>query len=177
MFGKILVCLDGTEFSEKILPCAMAEVRERGGGIVLLHVSTRDVPAGGVPISGYVSFFPYELFEREIAERDARSMAYLQGIASGPMTQGVNVECVVLSGWTSEIADSIVGYAIDNAVEMIAMATHGRTGWRRLLYGSVTHAVAKKSPIAMLVISPDNVHAGDGQVIETTDSPMRPSVG
>jgi nucleotide-binding universal stress UspA family protein len=177
VFGKILVCLDGTEFSEQILPCAMAEARKQGSGIILLHVSTRDIPAGAVPISGQASFFPFELFAREIVERDSLAISYLQRIANEVMTQGVDVECVVLPGWTADLCDLIIRYSLDSGVDLIAMATHGRTGWRRLLWGSVTDSVTRRSSVAVMVISPGNVQAGDRQWIGTTDNPMRPSVG
>jgi len=58
------------------------------------------------------------------------------------------VETVVQDG---DPADSITAYAIKQGVDLIAMATHGRHGLDRLLFGSVTEAVLRHTVVPLLL--------------------------
>ena len=49
-------------------------------------------------------------------------------------------------------ADKIVEYAGDRQVDLIVMATHGRTGLARLLMGSVTESVLRRAPCPTLTV-------------------------
>ncbi len=167
MFRKILVCLDGSEFSEQILPYALAEARKFNSRVVLLNISTRDIPIGRVPISGQVSFFPFDLYALDVSERDTQAIVYLRRIANELMTQGLDVDCVVLPGWTVDIGDIIISYSLAKSVDLIAMATHGRTGWKRLLFGSVTSSVTRRSSIPVLVVRPGNADISERPALET----------
>jgi nucleotide-binding universal stress UspA family protein len=55
---------------------------------------------------------------------------------------------------TGNVVDSIVNEARDGAFDIIAMATHGRTGIGRLVLGSVTQGVLAKAPCSVLVLPP-----------------------
>jgi nucleotide-binding universal stress UspA family protein len=50
-------------------------------------------------------------------------------------------------------ADEIIKYADQEAIDLIVMATHGQSGWRRLLFGSVAEKVLRMSRCPVLVIS------------------------
>jgi nucleotide-binding universal stress UspA family protein len=64
---------------------------------------------------------------------------------------GIDVECVVIIGNPGE---SIVDYANKNKVDLIAIATHGRSGIKRMIFGSVTEYVIKNSRLPILLIKP-----------------------
>lgn len=51
-----------------------------------------------------------------------------------------------------EAAKEITAYADQNDVDLIAMTTHGRTGFRRMVLGSVAEAVIRHSPVPVLVL-------------------------
>lgn len=53
-------------------------------------------------------------------------------------------------------AAAIVGYAVENEVDLIVMGTRGKTGFERFLLGSVAEKVVRVSPIPVL-----SVHVGD----------------
>lgn len=62
------------------------------------------------------------------------------------------------------IEESIVAYARTYEVSLIALATHGRSGLGKLILGSTTETVLRKSGIPVLGICPDNtpfLNAGD----------------
>src|SRR5688500_15882602 len=70
----------------------------------------------------------------------------------------VNVEQRLLLG---EPAEEIVRFAKEENVDMIVMGTHGRTGFSRLLLGSVTEQIVRRAPCPLLTIKePKHVTAG-----------------
>ena len=59
------------------------------------------------------------------------------------------MESVVLSGIPGDV---IVRYADDNKIDLIAMATHGRTGIERIIFGSAADTILRKTGLPILVI-------------------------
>ena len=51
--------------------------------------------------------------------------------------------------------DTIVQYAKDNAIDLIVIGTHGRTGLPQVLLGSVAERVVRHAPCAVLTVPPD----------------------
>jgi nucleotide-binding universal stress UspA family protein len=64
----------------------------------------------------------------------------------------VSTESEVLQG---HVPETILGYADEYEIDLVAMATKGRTGLSGLLLGSVTERVLRSSSIAVLTINPD----------------------
>lgn len=62
--------------------------------------------------------------------------------------EGIDAKAVVISHESP--AKGIVEYAAENSVDLIALSTHGRTGFRRLALGSVAEAVLRHSPVPVL---------------------------
>jgi nucleotide-binding universal stress UspA family protein len=149
MLQKILVCLDGSSLAEQILPYATEQALHFSSKVVLLQViaGPRAIPS---PVPGEPAFIlvpePEEL-QRE--QNEAR--AYLESEAQPLREKGLDVECVALPGTPS---DAIVGYAAENEVDLIAIATHGRSGLGRLALGSVADFVLRESGLPILLIKP-----------------------
>jgi nucleotide-binding universal stress UspA family protein len=55
----------------------------------------------------------------------------------------------------SDAAETIVQYAKKHGVDLIVMASHGRTGLRHLLFGSVAEQLLRTAPCPVLVIRPE----------------------
>ena len=149
MFDKILVCLDGSKLAEQILPYAEAQALQFVSQITLLQVinlpSTAIAGVGPVPSSGEIIAEQYD-----IAEKDAET--YLKGVAQSLEAKGIEVEAVTLQG--AQVGEGIVDYANKNGVDLIAIATHGRSGVGRAVFGSVADYVLRQSGIPILVIKP-----------------------
>jgi nucleotide-binding universal stress UspA family protein len=69
--------------------------------------------------------------------------------AEAERLSGKTVGSVVLS---SPVAEAIVGFARDDASDLIVMSSHGRKGYRRLVLGSVAEAVARTAPCPVLLV-------------------------
>ena len=54
----------------------------------------------------------------------------------------------------ADVADAVVGYAQEVGADCIAMATHGRSGLRRLLLGSVAEVVVRRSSVPVVLYPP-----------------------
>ena len=55
---------------------------------------------------------------------------------------------------TGEAAQKIVDFAVRERIDLIVMATHGLTGWRHFMTGSVTEKVVRLAPCPVLAIRP-----------------------
>jgi nucleotide-binding universal stress UspA family protein len=149
MFNKILVCLDGSELAEQILPFAEAQALCFGSKLVLLQAF--DI-SGTISASAvrYASQTPGTL-EQAIAEEAKKSQTYLERIAQPFLEKGIEVSRITLRG---SAGDVIVGYAQNEPVDLIALATHGRSGLGRMLFGSVADFVLRETGLPVLVIKP-----------------------
>ena len=147
MFEKILVCLDGSRLAEQILPYAGEQAIHFGSRVVLIHVATGpiDVP---VPVPGELGVF---VVPDLLPEQIEKAEAYLEQVAQPLREKGLDVECVILSGAPG---DTIISYAHENEVKLIAIATHGRSGLGRLAFGSVADFVLRESELPILVMKP-----------------------
>ena len=148
-FEKILVCLDGSHFAEQILPYITEQALCFGSRVVLLQVIARP-PYIRSTARPYVIRELMEEFQAE--DKEARS--YLDRIASSLRRQGVDVEYVPLQGTPGEAGKDILSYAEKNNVDLIAIATHGLSGLKRFLFGSVADFVLRESNLPILLIRP-----------------------
>ncbi len=165
MTMTILVPLDGSEFGEKILPTAVRLATETQSKVILLRVfaPVHDVarvnlasgPEGSVHSSAYAGVAPpgtnvtnVETATQAAARAESEALAYLR-----PLTQqfgGLQVECVARE--SGHPAEEIIRMAESHGADMIAMATHGRTGLAHVLLGSVAEAVVRASERPVVLV-------------------------
>ncbi|XUW99776.1 MAG: universal stress protein [Dehalogenimonas sp.] len=144
MFKKILVCLDGSELAEQIIPYVEAQALAFGSNIELLQVV---MVLGKEPPNHPATYA--ELLQ--LAEDEARR--YLERVAEPLRKKGITVSCIILN--TTPVGFAIVNYAqMDGSFDLIAIATHGVGGLSKLIMGSVADFVIQKSGLPILVIKP-----------------------
>jgi nucleotide-binding universal stress UspA family protein len=149
MFEKILVCLDGSKYSEQILPYAEGEALAHHSQIILLRIVSE--PNMTVVESGAIYREIQELAEQEKNDiRDA--LTYLKYIRAILEDKGVPAEPVVLEA--SHIGKAIVNYAEKNGVSQVAIATHSRRNLAQMFIGGVAEYVLRNSGLPMLLIRP-----------------------
>jgi len=147
MFQKILVCLDGSKLAEQILPYAAEQAARFGSSLVLLQV----VSLASIPAPTGIESVPVAVPDNLLAEAEAAAKDYLDGLAPPLRERGLKVQCVSLIGHPAE---SIVSYAAENRFDLVAIATHGRSGLKRLVFGSVADHVIRESGLPILLIKP-----------------------
>ena len=106
----------------------------------------------GIPCGSVVTRGPaLDLREKWAKATEAEAEVYLDGVARSLQDKGLEVESVTLRGIPSEV---IVGYAEGNGIDLIAIATHRRSGIGRLVFGSVADFVLRELGMPMLVVKP-----------------------
>ena len=153
MYKKVAICLDGSELAEQALPYGVEVARRFGGDVVLLRVVSQPViMAPGVPGASGMPVITAGMQKRaEEAEEDVE--AYLGSVAEKLLKKyQIRAECVTTIG---DVGRTIVDYAAKNGVELIAIATHGRSGPGRVLFGSVADFVVRHSKLPILLIRPN----------------------
>ena len=147
---NMLVPLDGSELAEKVLS-HVKELTEHFGAksvdITLLRVCELFFPPYKYPPPASLSWEEY--LEYETKRCTEICQAYLSKVEERLKNEGLNVRAVTPMGTP---ADAIVDYANKNAVDLIVMATHGRTGLGRWALGSVADKVVKgaTSPVFLV---------------------------
>lgn len=152
MFKRILVCLDGSNVAEEIIPYVTDEALSHHSKVVLLRVVSLPeitvpitIPGeAGVPMSTQGAL-------RRTRTEEGQAEDYLEQIAEPMRKKGLDVESVVLPGISGE---TITGYAEDNGFDLIAIATHGHGGVRRFVLGSTADFVLHHSSVPVLVVRP-----------------------
>jgi nucleotide-binding universal stress UspA family protein len=146
---KILLPLDGSFFSEASIPYVEEMAVGLGADIVLLAVSEPpEVPSDRSPA---IEPSWEEYRDALVAEARQQALEYLERVKAGLEDKGIRVTLKVVSG---EVAESICDTADCEKVDMIAMATHGRSGVSRLVFGSVARRIADESCQPVLLVRP-----------------------
>ncbi len=146
-FRNILVPLDGSELAEKALEpanqaaMAMAQYgnEPRPVRLTLLRVLS--------PMA-LLAADPY-LYDEMMRMSSDEAQAYLNQVASTMTASGVVIETKIVNGSSAE---AIVQYAEGAGIDLIVMSSHGRTGSRRWVYGSVAEKVMHHAPCATAII-------------------------
>lgn len=138
---KILVPIDFSSEGERAMKGVAELAAAVRAKVILLHVVEN---VGAPPVGG--TFPPPALLpgtreelalaQKQLAERRARFPAGVE----------VQVEAVV----GPSVAHTINDYALEKGCDVIALSTHGRTGFRRMLVGSIAEAVLRGASVPVL---------------------------
>ncbi|RME09516.1 MAG: universal stress protein [Ardenticatenia bacterium] len=142
---RLLVPLDGSELSERALTYARILARLYKAEIHLLHVLS-------LPISGLAGLEagPVEAaYWASIREEGER---YLERISAQLREEGFTVQTALR---TEPIADAILQYEEEAAIDLVVMTTHARSGLTRAILGSVTDRVVRGGKAPVLVLNPE----------------------
>jgi nucleotide-binding universal stress UspA family protein len=145
---RILVPLDGSPLSEAALAYLTSEQLGAGAHVILLRVVERPALSGAPLVTGQASdeFFAYA--DAQVAKDQESAEQYLSALGERYL-QGVEWEKHVVVGYAVE---DIVHCAKELRAGLIVMASEGRHGFERLLYGSVAGRVLRHAPMPVLVV-------------------------
>lgn len=146
MYNKVLVPLDGSELAE----CALSHVKN-----LVNHGAIGEVTLLRVVLNNFDWYqvdeaFDYTTFRSSLLKQSQQYLADMQNRLS---SEGINVKTELVEG--SVPAQVISDYAKKNDVDMIAMSTHGRTGMRHLMFGSVALSVLHDAHVPVFLIRPE----------------------
>ena len=139
---KILVPIDFSDCSRKALRYAIPLASQNQATITLLYVVTRPNYIG-TEYSGAMDYASYEIDLRKSGEADLKQWAEKEV----PETVSVNTRVT-----TGPPAPHIVEFAKTLPADLIVISTHGRTGIKHMLLGSVAEHVVRSAPCPVLVV-------------------------
>lgn len=144
MYQKILVPLDGSERAEAILPHVVSLTECNQATVVLVQVIEREIVLVS-PYDPLTAFAPEELNEQQITAAET----YLSEQCSRLQKAGLTIRWRVERG---PIVETIIAIAKEENVDLIAMASHGRSGLTRVVFGSVANGVLQHARQPLLLI-------------------------
>lgn len=145
MAWEILVPLDGSEPSWDALEFALE--RHPNADITAYYVVDVVTKTEGPPL-GTAPVYAEELYEAE--EKHAESV--LEEAAERAADHGVEIGTTYERGLPN---DRILEYAEDHSVDQLVMGSHGRSGLKRVLIGSVAEKVTRHAPVPVTIVRPD----------------------
>lgn len=149
MIGRILVPLDGSRLAEEVLPFVEELAWRLRTEVCFLRVVDEEWPKGVLEAGNWESGLPSPSGEQQ---EEARN--YLALVAEGWQKKDIRTTTEVVAGLP---ATSIIEYAHSHNVDLIAMCTHGRSGFGRLVFGSVADFVLREAGIPVLLFKPEHV--------------------
>lgn len=153
MYQKIMVPLDGSDLAECVLPHVESIVMGCSSpSVVFAHV----VEPVHVPVPAPTDGGP-AITEKDAAtmraQEDERNRAeartYLDDVMARSKIGGASPRAEVIMG---KPADAIAEYAEKNGVDLIVIATHGRSGVSRWVFGSVADRVLRSACVPVLMV-------------------------
>src|SRR5438105_182215 len=135
-----MVPLDGSHLAESALPAAAFLAQLFHASVTLIHLIERNAT-------------PAVHSDRHLTEPD-EAQKYLQEVAQRAFAPGVAVERHVHTAEVSDVARSLVEHAAELKADLIVMCTHGRSGLRDLLFGSIAQQVVGLGRTPVLLVRP-----------------------
>jgi nucleotide-binding universal stress UspA family protein len=144
MYKKILVPLDGSELAECVLPHVESIARGcNARSVIFLRALDTYIPSAAYAYVG-------ESLRKEIEENDEKAAReYLDEVVGRVNLDGVEVQKQLIAG---RAAESIAEYATKNDVDLITIATHGRSGVSRWARGSVADRILHSACVPVLMV-------------------------
>jgi nucleotide-binding universal stress UspA family protein len=146
---KTLINLDGSALAEKALAPGLALASIFGCQVTLLRADYGEelssMEQGVLQMAGAGSC-------QDLVDQGAdRLHYYLECLARQHRTPDLAIKTVVVK---AKPAEAILSYAEAEGIDLIVMASHGRSGVSRWVYGSVTEKVLRQAGCAMLIVRP-----------------------
>lgn len=141
MYKRILAPLDGSKRAEAILPHLEKMAQRNKSRVIFMQVIEPVLIAAGVEFA-YQSKEEYEVLEKKAGE-------YLAGLQGEFREKGIDVRVFITHG---PVVEAIIRAAKQEDADLIAIASHGRTGLSRVFYGSVAAGVLHRIDRPLLLI-------------------------
>jgi len=148
MFEHLLVPLDGSSLAEAALPAAAHLAQKLDARVTLVHVIEQDPPR---EVHG----------QRHLVDPD-EAYAYLDEVAGRAFPPGAPVQRHVHTAAVGDLARSIIAHQDELAPDLIVMCTHGQSGLRTRLFGSVAQQIIGLGNTPVLLIQPERAAVPPG---------------
>jgi Universal stress protein UspA and related nucleotide-binding proteins len=142
MFKRILVPLDGSARAEQALPLAIHIAQTYHSAIVLVRVI--DI----ISAVGVSSIQVAALMSQMRSRQEQEATEYLMHLSSSEVFAHVETSIEVHTG---DVSSCLLGVIHNRAADLLIMTSHGYTGYKRWMLGSVAQKIARESPVPVLI--------------------------
>lgn len=143
MYQHILVPVDGSTTSDRALQEALKFAKQQGALLRLIHVME------DILFPDNEAYFDYAALQ-EVVKRNGGNM--LEQAKAAARQADIEAETMLLETTGERIASVIVAEAQRWPADLIVIGTHGRSGFNRLLFGSVAEGVVRTAQTPVLLI-------------------------
>ena len=147
-FRRILVTTDFSETSLEAIPMAVEIAAHFDAELLLVHVLPVDTPTPW-DIPPYADFglasLPLPEYEAQVRQEVERRLA----LVAAKHVQGAKVRVLIGRG---DASGEVSRLATAEKADLIVLATHGWTGWRHLVFGSVAEKILREAPCPVLSV-------------------------
>jgi len=183
---RVLIPIDGSEFSERILAEVTGIIAPAGGDLILLRVGHAPDGTIGRPSRPVSAELPLPMYEAATDAEYARHPVYAsqewdsllarfnddwQPIKASLEQAGYTVFTAVKFGDPGQV---IVNFVENEAIDIVAMTTHGRSGLSRLWLGSVAEHVLRNVSVPVLLMRSVETPLPAPAAVESVLSPWVP---
>jgi nucleotide-binding universal stress UspA family protein len=156
MFKTIVVPLDGSRFSSIALKYAIDIADHYKAQLILVRAVERTVPIATAGASIGVetaasSRLAVEAAEREDRIHERQAKQYMRKKVREVASEGVKAEYHVVFG---DPYKSIMDICKQEKADLVVMTTHGKSGLKRAILGSVADKIVRDARVPVLVIRP-----------------------
>ena len=145
---RIIVPLDGSQFAEGVIPYVEGLAKGMDSEVILITVNE---PLQVPDIVRHTAGFDGEKYEELTVRTDKQVKRYLSKKESALRHKSVKVRSTSLLGMP---AQTILQYAEDNSVSLIALSTHGFSGISKWAFGSIAAKIIERSSKPVLMVRP-----------------------
>lgn len=138
MFKKILVAIDGSDYSKLALPTAIEVAQKFGAGLHVLHIAEHD--------RGRAAAFT--------TETPAEATMLVAEAVKLARDSGLSAKGELLDRASGHVAPAIAATAVAHDIDLIVMGTRGLSDAQGFLLGSVTHRVMQLVEVPVLIARP-----------------------
>jgi len=138
---KILCPTDFSEFSNQAQKYAVSLAREYKAKLILLHVIENFYPYSGFAETAFPVVEIYAEMERYVEQE-------MENLRTKAPTD-VEIETIISRGTPFM---EVINISREKAVDLIVIATHGKTGLEHVFFGSTAEKVVRKAPCPVLTI-------------------------
>ncbi len=143
MYDTILVPLDGSRRAEAILSHVEELARRYQARVIFMQV-VEPAPVVVGPEGAHMT-----LYRQDLGEHEERAKSYLTALTGEFREKGIEAQIRVVYG---PVVEAIIEVAQREDVQLIAIASHGRTGLSQVFYGSVAAGVLHRAERPLLVV-------------------------
>ena len=148
-FARILVCVDGSESSVKAADHAVEMAEKHGAQLIALNVVVSQL--GYAYSSGTFGLATPSAVNDLLGKSKQDAKKWFDDVEKKAAAHGVKVRTEMVASPTS-VVPAIVEYAEKNRVDLIVTGTKGRSGFTKLLLGSVASGVVTYASCPVMVV-------------------------